>query len=168
MGTSGQHAYFQWLHQGSLGAPVDFVLVAEAEVDWPDHQEILLANALAQGQALLQGKTLATALDETPTQPELATHRSFPGGRPSTTVLMPRLDPRRLGQLLAFQEHKTFAQGVLWGVNPFDQWGVELGKTLAAPLLAALRGSPVPAGLDASTHGLLRQLKKWRSNKESS
>ena len=162
VGTSGQHAYFQWLHQGIPGAPVDFVLVAQPEVAWAEHHEMLLANALAQSQALLQGKALSAALAETPARTDLAAHRSFPGGRPSTTLLLPRLDPRRLGQLLAFHEHKTFAQGVLWGVNPFDQWGVELGKNLASPLLDALRGGPEPEALDASTRGLLREIKALR------
>lgn len=161
VGTSGQHAYFQWLHQGG-GAPVDFVLAAQGETDLPEHQEMLLANALAQAQAFLQGKTAEQARIETPAEPELAAHRQFQGGRPSTTILMPRLDAARLGQLLALYEHITFAQAALWGINPFDQWGVELGKTMAGPLLTALRGGTEPADLDASTKGLLRELQSLR------
>ncbi|MBI3150030.1 MAG: glucose-6-phosphate isomerase [Betaproteobacteria bacterium] len=164
VGTSGQHAYFQWLHQGTLGAPVDFVLIARGESRLPDHQEMLLANALAQAQALLHGKEQAVADAEHPGAPQLAAQRSFAGGRPSTTLVLPELDPFHLGQLLALYEHKTFAQGVLWGVNPFDQWGVELGKTLAAPLLNALRGGLEPNALDGSTRGLLRHLLKLRQS----
>ncbi len=164
VGTSGQHAYFQWLHQGS-GAPVDFVLAARGESDLAEHQEILLANALAQAQAFLQGKSQADALAEQSGVPELARHRRFAGGRPSTTILMPRVDARRLGQILALYEHKTFMQGVLWGINSFDQWGVELGKSLAAPLLAALREGTEPPSLDGSTRGLLRAILRLRAGR---
>jgi len=161
IGTSGQHAYFQWLHQGS-GAPVDFILSARSRNDLRDHHEMLLANALAQAQAFLQGKPASEALRELPAAPELAAHRSFEGGRPSTTLVLPELDARRLGELLALYEHKTFVQAVIWGLNPFDQWGVELGKTLAGPLLSALRGGPEPEGLDASTRGVLHRLQELR------
>jgi glucose-6-phosphate isomerase len=141
-GTNGQHAYFQMIHQGSDVVPVEFIAVREASHDLPGHQAQLLANVLAQGQALMQGR------------PDAAGHRHFPGNRPSTLLLLDRLDPASLGALVALQEHRVFCSGALWGINSFDQWGVELGKVLAQDIGQRLETGDV-RGLDASTAGLL-------------
>lgn len=174
-GTNGQHAFFQMLHQGTDVIPVEFIAVREpsygshisgelAELLQGQHR-MLLANCLAQSQALMQGKTLEQALHEkAPTaSPKLsalalARHRSFPGNRPSTTLLLQRLTPRALGALIALYEHRVFVSGALWGINSFDQWGVELGKALCNALLPRLSSGDA-AGLDASTAGLLARLR---------
>ncbi len=161
-GTEAQHAFFQHLHQGTAVVPVDFLAAARpASGDGAPHSE-LLANALAQARALAFGRTL----EETRAQlaregldpallARLAPHRTFPGNRPSSFFLYHRLTPYRLGGLLALFEHRVFTQGVVWGIDSFDQWGVELGKELAAQLLPALRGGAAEGeGWDASTRGL--------------
>ncbi|HEX8013107.1 MAG TPA: glucose-6-phosphate isomerase [Casimicrobiaceae bacterium] len=162
IGTDSQHAFFQWLHQGTHVVPVEFVVPLRAAHPLGDQQSVLVANALAQAQALMVGKPLAAVRAElagkgTPSEhiDARAPHRVCPGDRPSTTLLLPELDARRLGQLLALYEHRTFVEGILYGVNPFDQWGVELGKALAAPLLTALRDGGEIDGTDASTRGLV-------------
>lgn len=144
-GTDCQHTFFQWLHQDSLGAPVDFILSARPDHDYAQHHQLLIANCLAQRAALLRGKSYDEALRETlatesdPQRAELlARHKVHPGGRPSTLIVLPCLDPQSLGALLALYEHKVFTQGVLWGINPFDQWGVEFGKSLARNILGEL------------------------------
>jgi glucose-6-phosphate isomerase len=175
-GTNGQHAYFQMLHQGSDVIPVEFIAVRDtshAHLDLPpalqpllaDQQRKLLANCLAQSQALMVGKSEAQALAErAPTaaadmpRDVLARHRSFPGNRPSTTLLLERLDPAALGALIAMYEHRVFTSGVVWGINSFDQWGVELGKAMCNELLPRLDNGDA-SGLDASTAGLLRKLR---------
>ncbi len=175
-GTNGQHAYFQMLHQGTDVIPVEFIAVREtshALLDLPasvraalDSQHVkLLANCLAQSQALMQGQGFDEALrSKAPTAaPELAPdviarHRSFPGNRPSTTLLLERLDPAGLGALIALYEHRVFTSGAVWGINSFDQWGVELGKALCNALLPRF-GSGDAEGLDASTAGLLKKLR---------
>jgi len=164
-GTNGQHAFFQMLHQGTDVVPVEFILVRRAAHDFADSQAKLLANGLAQAQALMLGKTAEQALHErVPTAaPDidpavLARHRSFPGNRPSTTLLLDRLTPRSLGALIALYEHRVFVAGALWGINSFDQWGVELGKAMANDLLPRLASGDT-AGLDASTAGLLTRLR---------
>ena len=164
-GTNGQHAYFQMLHQGTDVIPVEFILVKRAAHLLSDQHTMLLANGLAQSQALMLGKTTAQALAEkAPTASTaidaqvLARHRSFPGNRPSTTLLLERLTPRALGALIAMYEHRVFTSGALWGINSFDQWGVELGKALCNALLPRLT-SGVTAGLDASTAGLLQRVR---------
>ncbi len=164
-GTNGQHAYFQMLHQGSDVIPVEFILV-KTPTHW--HAELhakLLANGLAQAQALMLGKTAGAARAETaPTASAsldrgvLARHRSFPGNRPSTTLMLERLTPHALGALIALYEHRVFCSGAVWGINSFDQWGVELGKALAGDLLPRL-GSGDVSGLDGSTAGLLARLR---------
>jgi glucose-6-phosphate isomerase len=122
-GTDAQHAVFQLLHQGTVLVPVEFLAVTEAEDSLsPDHHRQLLLNAFAQGAALMRGKK-----SDDP-------HRSYPGNRPSSTILLDRLDARTLGALIAFYEHRTFANAVLLGINPFDQFGVELGKEIARKL----------------------------------
>ena len=164
-GTDAQHSFFQLLHQGTDVVPVDFIVAAEGRRTDPDHHRLLAANCLAQGQALAFGRTQeearremrASGIDEG-TAARLAPHRTFPGDRPSTTIVHRRLDARSLGRLLALYEHRAFVEGVLWGIDSFDQWGVELGKKLAGRLRPALEGGPLPEGLDGSTAGLLRRL----------
>jgi glucose-6-phosphate isomerase len=164
-GTNGQHAYFQMLHQGSDVIPVEFIAVRQAAHDHPDLHQKLLANCLAQSQALMVGKTADVAAAESaPTaSPDidravLARHRSFAGNRPSTTFVLDALTPRSLGALIALYEHRVFTSGVLWGINSFDQWGVELGKALCNQLLPRMESGDV-SGLDGSTAGLLRRLR---------
>ena len=175
-GTNGQHAYFQMLHQGTDVTPVEFILVKNVTHDMSDlhgpllaqlerQHTMLLANGLAQSQALMQGKTTAQAeAEKAPTASKdldaatLAKHRTFPGNRPSTTLMLDRLTPRSLGALIALYEHRVFTSGALWGINSFDQWGVELGKALANQLLPRLVSGDA-SGLDASTAGLLARLR---------
>jgi glucose-6-phosphate isomerase len=164
-GTNGQHAYFQMLHQGTDVIPVEFIAVKTPTHPYADLHAKALANCLAQSQALMQGKTTEAALAETaPTanpalgQLTLARHRTFPGNRPSTTLVLDKLTPRALGALIALYEHRVFTSGAVWGLNSFDQWGVELGKALCSGLLPRL-ASGVAAGLDASTAGLLARLR---------
>ena len=144
-GTNGQHAYFQMLHQGTDVVPVEFVAVRDAAHDLGGHHTMLLANVLAQAQALMVGRADAGG------------HRDFPGNRPSSFILLERLDPASLGALIALQEHRVFVAGALWGINSFDQWGVELGKVLAKDIAARLDNGD-GAGLDGSTAGLLARL----------
>jgi glucose-6-phosphate isomerase len=164
-GTNGQHAYFQMLHQGTDVIPVEFILVKTPAHGEADLHAKLLANGLAQSQALMLGKTAAAALAEkAPTASAtldaatLAAHRTFPGNRPSTTLMLEALTPRSLGALIALYEHRVFVSAAIWGINAFDQWGVELGKALASQLLPRLASGDV-AGLDASTAGLLQRLR---------
>ena len=145
-GTNGQHAYFQMLHQGTDVVPVEFVAVKRARHALPGHQPLLLANAVAQAQALMLGKTDAGG------------HKHFTGNRPSTFLLLDDLTPASLGALIALQEHRVFVSGSLWGINSFDQWGVELGKVLARDIEARLASGDA-VGLDGSTAGLLRRLR---------
>ncbi|HEX6362980.1 MAG TPA: glucose-6-phosphate isomerase, partial [Albitalea sp.] len=163
-GTNGQHAYFQMLHQGTDVIPVEFILVKRPTHALTDQHAKLLANGLAQAQALMLGKpTAQAAAEQAPTasralDPQvIARHRTFPGNRPSTTLLLEQLTPASLGALVALYEHRVFTSGALWGINSFDQWGVELGKALAGDLLPRLASGDT-AGLDASTAGLLRRL----------
>ncbi len=164
-GTNGQHAYFQMLHQGTDVIPVEFIAVRQATHGHPDLHAKLLANCLAQSQALMLGKpTDEAAREKAPTasasldRDVLARHRTFPGNRPSTTLVLERLTPHALGALVALYEHRVFTSGALWGINSFDQWGVELGKALASDLLPRLASGDV-SGLDASTAGLLKRLR---------
>jgi glucose-6-phosphate isomerase len=164
-GTNGQHAYFQMLHQGTDTIPVEFIAVKHPTHPYADLHAKALANCLAQSQALMLGKTAAQALTEkAPTaSPDLdrgvlAQHRRFPGNRPSTTLLLECLTPAALGALVVLNEHRVFTSGALWGINSFDQWGVELGKALAGDLLPRLASGDT-AGLDASTAGLLTRLR---------
>ncbi|MCU0969404.1 MAG: glucose-6-phosphate isomerase [Rubrivivax sp.] len=167
-GTNGQHAFFQMLHQGTDAIPVEFVLVRQPTHGHDDLHAKLLANGLAQSQALMVGKTPDVARGErVPTaaaglDPDvLARHRTFPGNRPSTTLLLEQLTPRALGALIALYEHRVFASGAVWGINSFDQWGVELGKALAGELLPRLQPGPRfgdTEGLDGSTAGLLSRI----------
>jgi glucose-6-phosphate isomerase len=149
-GTDAQHAVFQLLHQGTVIGPVEFVAVRTPAHGLPaTHHRQLLANCFAQGAALMTGRSQTAALALSGGDPALAAAKSFPGNRPSATILLDRLDPATLGALLAFYEHRTFVAAVMLGINPFDQWGVELGKELAS---AALAGA---IGFDASTRALM-------------
>ncbi|MBC2771027.1 glucose-6-phosphate isomerase [Pusillimonas minor] len=165
-GTDAQHTFFQWLHQSSDGCPVDFIVCQHADHTWAQHHTRLVANCLAQREALLNGKTphnahqdgLAEGLPPQRAQ-QLAPHRSHAGGRPSNLIVLRELSPYSLGALLALYEHKTFTLGVLWNINPFDQWGVEHGKTLAAGIFRSLSQPGAPTGNhDASTLYWLKAL----------
>ena len=149
-GTNGQHAFFQWLHQGSQRTPVEFIVALKPAHPLAGHQVPLLANALAQAQALMLGSSAVPG--------QLKGHQDFPGNRPSTFVVLDDLDPSAFGALIALQEHRVFVAGTVWGLNSFDQWGVELGKTLAKDLQLRLSSGDVQ-GLDASTAGLLAVLR---------
>jgi glucose-6-phosphate isomerase len=167
-GTDSQHTFFQWLHQDGKGAPVDFILCAVPDHRHTRHHRLLIANCLAQRAALLEGKTYEQSLKEvskTEKDPEkaavLAHHHVHPGGRPSTLIVLPKLEARQLGALLALYEHKVFTEGVLWGINPFDQWGVEFGKRLAGDIerrLDALGSDPAVSPYDPSTAYWVRKL----------
>ena len=164
-GTNVQHAFFQLMHQGTEIIPVDIIAVRESADGDPAAQRKLLANAVAQAEALMIGRADAEVRAELAAQglsPErievLAPQKAFPGDRPSSFILLERLDPERLGALIALYEHKTFVEGVLWGINSFDQWGVELGKSLAARVLKELEGGPA-APHDPSTAALITRLK---------
>ena len=164
-GTNGQHAYFQMLHQGTDVIPVEFILVKRPTHPHADLHAKALANGLAQAQALMQGKSTEEAQRESaPTASKsldaatIARHRTFPGNRPSTTLVLDRLTPHALGALIALYEHRVFTSGALWGINSFDQWGVELGKALCNDLLPRLASGDTE-GLDGSTAGLLARLR---------
>jgi glucose-6-phosphate isomerase len=170
-GTNGQHAFVQLFHQGPDPVPTDFLAPVEPNHDLGDHHDILLANMVAQSQALAIGEDeaearqamLAAGVDRA-TADRLASHRTFPGNRPSSSFLFRRLDPHTLGRLIALYEHKVFVQGAIWRINSFDQWGVELGKTLARKVLPELSLDALPAeGQDASTAGLIAHMKAMRA-----
>ena len=174
-GTNGQHAYFQMLHQGTTVIPVEFIAVKKAANSLPGHHTKLLANALAQAQALMNGKSSAAGPPQGGAAPSggseqhvvgerggtepVGGHKHFPGNRPSTFLLLEELTPASLGALIALQEHRVFVSGSLWGINSFDQWGVELGKVLAKDLEARLATGDV-TGLDGSSAGLLLKIYK--------
>ncbi len=164
-GTNGQHAFFQMLHQGTDLIPVEFIAVREPSHGFPDLHRKLLANCLAQSQALMVGKSAQEAERETPptaadAMPShiLARHRTFGGNRPSTTFILERLDPQTLGALIAMYEHRVFTTAAIWGINAYDQWGVELGKALCNRLLHRLQSGD-SSGLDSSTAGLMQRLR---------
>jgi len=172
-GTNGQHAFYQLLHQGTDLISADFIAPAVSQSETGDHHEKLLSNFLAQTEALMCGKTPEEAREELAGEGRskaeidaLAAHKVFPGNRPTNSILMERLTPETLGALIALYEHKIFVQGVIWGINSFDQWGVELGKTLAKKILpeiaAAGEEKPAASGHDASTNGLIDRINKIR------
>ncbi len=164
-GTNGQHAFFQQLHQGTDVVPVEFLLARKGhEPDLARHHLLLVANCLAQGEALMRGRSLEEARAQLAEKgltgralERLARHRSFPGNRPSTTLIYERLTPRILGQIIALYEHRVFVEGVILGINSFDQWGVELGKELAGALLPVLEGSKEAEARDPTTRKLLAE-----------
>ena len=164
VGTNGQHAYFQLLHQGTDITPIDFIAVLKPSHAIAEHQEALLANCFAQSEAFMRGKDADEVRADLQAQgvPEaelaaLIPHKTFDGNRPSNTLLLPELSPHALGAMIALYEHKTFVQGAIWGINSFDQWGVELGKVLAKTILAELKSGTAPdaARHDASTSALI-------------
>lgn len=173
-GTNGQHAFYQLLHQGTDIVAADFIAAATAASEVGAHHEMLLANFLAQTEALMRGKTQAQARDELAAAgasradiDRLAPHKVFPGDRPTNSILMERLTPETLGSLIALYEHKIFCQGAIWGINSFDQWGVELGKALAATILPEIT-DPAEArrtadAHDSSTNGLIDWINKARA-----
>jgi glucose-6-phosphate isomerase len=170
-GTNGQHAFYQLLHQGTDTVPCDFLVAAQSDIGEDEHQSLLLANCLAQSEALMRGKTLAEAQQELKNQglnaraiDRLAPHKVCPGNRPSNTIIYRRLDPQTLGMIIALYEHKVFVEGVIWGINSFDQWGVELGKALATELLPLLNRSDPEHPRDASTEGLMQAVRLFRSS----
>jgi glucose-6-phosphate isomerase len=168
-GTNGQHAYFQLIHQGTELIPVDFVLPVNSHYPKCDHQSILLANGLAQSEALMKGKNaeevrieLAEEGYEGKALEALLPHKVFPGNRPSNTLIVPKLTPEMLGQLVALYEHKVFVQGVIWNINSFDQWGVELGKQLAKAILPDLQDGVEISAHDSSTTNLIKLIRSLR------
>ena len=168
-GTDGQHTFFQWLHQGTDGAAVDFIMCREADHQWVEEHSMLLANCLAQRQTLLRGTSFdadhAGLLDQGMAKDNaqwLARHRHHQGGRPSTLIVLPRLTPHALGALLALYEHKIFVQALIWGINPFDQWGVEAGKKMASGILRELHGEPQTVSHDLSTQHWIAVLTNGR------
>jgi glucose-6-phosphate isomerase len=162
-GTNGQHSFHQLIHQGTRRISCDFILPAISHNPLGDHHLMLMANALAQTQALMQGKNEAEVRAELkPGEEALVPHKQFSGNRPTTTIVMKQLTPSALGALIAMYEHKVFVQGIIWGLNSFDQWGVELGKQLAKPILAELKAGKPGAAQDASTKALMERLLGWR------
>jgi len=162
-GTNGQHAFFQLIHQGTEPIPADFLMAVNAHHSIPDQQQILFSNYLAQTEALMRGKTEAEARAELEAEGlseqrirELLPHKVFPGNKPTNSLLYPKLTPSILGMLIALYEHKIFVQGILWQINSFDQWGVELGKQLATVIQKELDSQAITQDHDSSTLGLLR------------
>jgi glucose-6-phosphate isomerase len=161
-GTNGQHAFYQLIHQGTRLVPCDFLGVCRPAEVVGDHQDLLMANFLAQTEALAFGKR-REEVEAEGVSPELAPHRTFPGNRPTSTIMVPELTPSVLGQLTALYEHKVFTQGVIWDVNSFDQWGVELGKVLATRIAAELApGAGDDLAHDSSTNTLIRRYLRLR------
>jgi glucose-6-phosphate isomerase len=161
-GTNGQHAFYQLIHQGTRLIPADFLAAARAHHELSGQQQILFSNYVAQSEALMRGKTAAEVEAELVAQglpreriDQLLPHKVFPGNRPSNSLLYPRLSPFVLGQLIALYEHRIFVQGVIWQINSFDQWGVELGKQLAGVIQQELQGAGGATQHDSSTRGLL-------------
>ena len=168
-GTNGQHAYFQLLHQGSHLVPADFIAFREPHHRLPAHHDILLANFLAQTEALMRGRTAQEVEAEMrsggvpePEVQRIAPHRVFEGNRPSTSIVGERLDPQSLGALIALYEHQVFVESVVWNINAYDQWGVELGKTLASRILTELESGAPSTAHDSSTNGLINRLNTGR------
>jgi len=169
-GTNGQHAYYQLIHQGTRIIPCDFLAPVETHNPLGNHHAILLANFFAQTEALMKGKTPEEARAELEAQKlpkervdELVPHKTFPGNRPTTSIMVQKVTPRTLGALVAMYEHKIFVQGIVWNVYSFDQWGVELGKQLASKILPELETPGEVTSHDASTNGLINRWKAKRA-----
>ncbi|MBM3402386.1 MAG: glucose-6-phosphate isomerase [Bacteroidetes bacterium] len=168
-GTNGQHAFYQLIHQGTKLIPCDFIAPAQSHHPIANHHQLLLSNFFAQTEALMNGKSreeveaeLKTAGMQTNEIEKLAPFKVFEGNRPSNSILIKKISPRTLGSLIAIYEHKIFAQGVIWNIFSFDQWGVELGKQLAGRILPELEDDEPVLSHDASTNGLINQYKSWR------
>jgi glucose-6-phosphate isomerase len=171
-GTNGQHAFYQLIHQGTRLIPCDFIAPVESQNPLGDHHAILLANFFAQTEALMKGKTPDEAraeLEAAKLPPDrvaqLVPHKTFPGNRPTTSIVAQRITPRTLGSLIAMYEHKIFVQGIVWNIYSFDQWGVELGKQLASKILPELDGDAPVTSHDASTNGLINLFKARRAKR---
>lgn len=169
-GTNGQHAFYQLIHQGTKLIPSDFIAPVESHNPQGDHHAMLLSNYFAQTEALMRGKTAEEAAEELKAQglsPEkieaLLPHKVFAGNKPSNSMLVGKITPRSLGSLIAMYEHKIFVQGIIWGVNSFDQWGVELGKQLAKVILPELKNDAAVSSHDSSTNGLINYYKTNRT-----
>jgi glucose-6-phosphate isomerase len=177
-GTNGQHAFYQLIHQGTRLIPADFIAPVETQNPLvapspdgkgQDHHDVLLANFFAQTEALMKGKTTEEAAAELASAgvtgarlAELAAHKTFPGNRPSTSIMFQKLTPKTLGRLVALYEHKIFTQGIVWNIFSFDQWGVELGKQLAKKIEPELAGKGTVTSHDSSTNGLINHYKTSR------
>ena len=168
-GTNGQHAFYQLIHQGTKLVPADFIAPIESHNPIGEHHQILLSNFFAQTEALMKGKTAAEVRDELTAQgmsgeelEKLVPHKVFTGNRPTNSIMVKKLTPRVLGSLIALYEHKIFTQGIVWNINSFDQWGVELGKQLAKTILPELSGPGAVSSHDSSTNGLINHYKKNR------
>ncbi|MFZ0255713.1 MAG: glucose-6-phosphate isomerase [Gammaproteobacteria bacterium] len=168
-GNNGQHAFYQLMHQGTVLVPADFIVPMRSQYPMPGHEEAMLSNALAQAEALMRGRpedaaraAAAAAGFSGESLEAHFPHRVLPGNQPTNTLVYERLTPRVLGALIALYEHKVFVQSVCWGINPFDQWGVELGKEMAAVILPELQSAGPVSGHDASTNGLIRYIKQHR------
>src|SRR5581483_4885055 len=156
-GTNGQHSFYQLIHQGTRLIPCDFIAFAQALNPLGPHHDMLIANAIAQGEALAFGKTPDQVKAEG-TPDWLVPHRVCEGNRPTTTMLLERLDPRALGKLVALYEHNVFTQGAIWHIDSFDQWGVELGKVLAKRIVPELESdAPPQLKHDSSTNALIQR-----------
>jgi glucose-6-phosphate isomerase len=161
-GTNGQHAYYQLLHQGTKLVPADLIGFLQPLNVLPPHHDLLLANLIAQAEALAFGKTADEARAESVPEAQIP-HRTFEGDRPTNVILMERLTPRALGTLICLYEHKVFTQGTIWGIDSFDQWGVELGKALALRVVPELQASGQPElRHDSSTNALIRRVRAAR------
>ena len=169
-GTNGQHAFYQLIHQGTRLIPVDFIAPLQSHNPVGDHHVLLLSNVFAQAEALMKGKTadevrpeLVAAGMKGEALERLLPHKVFEGNRPSTTILLHKITPASLGKLVALYEHKIFVQGIIWNINSFDQWGVELGKQLAGKILTELSSPATVTTHDSSTRGLINYYKKHRA-----
>ena len=169
VGISGQHAFYQLMHQGKKLIPADIIAAAIDSKSLPNHHDILMANVFAQAEAFMRGKTPAEARAELQAEgltdaalESLLPYKVFSGNKPSNLILFHTLDPRTLGRLIALYEHKIFVQGIIWNINSFDQWGVELGKQLAKTVLGELKGDENIASHDNSTNGLINYYKQLR------
>ncbi len=161
-GTNGQHAFYQLLHQGTTVVPADLIGFIEPSADFGGQHDVLIGNLFAQAEALAFGKT-SDEVAADGVAPELVPHRTFPGNRPTSVILAPKLTPSVLGQLVALYEHKVFTQGVLWGINSFDQWGVELGKALATTIVGEVAADTQPElAHDSSTNSLIAYYRRQR------
>ena len=168
-GTNVQHSFFQLIHQGTEPVPCDFIIPAISHNEIGDHHAILLANVLAQGEALMKGKTEKEAADELKKAGKskeeisfLKKFKSFPGNRPSNLILLKKVDPYSLGALIAMYEHKVFVQGMVWNIDSYDQMGVELGKQMALNILPELQNNVYELKHDSSTNALIKTIRAMR------
>ena len=169
-GTDVQHSFFQLLHQGTEPVPVDFIIPAVSHNECGQHHKILLANVLAQAEALMRGKSVDEVVEELKAQgkdeatiEKLKLNKSFDGNRPSNMFVIDKMTPYTLGMLIAMYEHKVYTQGVIWEIDSFDQWGVELGKQLALKILPELENG-ISAKHDSSTNALIEKIRALRAN----